>query len=103
MQRRLCDVLLEYEGLAVETTELKRLVSPEGDRSNLRHALRTGVRRGLPHEWSEVGRRYYELSVVGWILAVPLPPDDPARRPLAWTPEPFTRQSGCRVSAEPHE
>ena len=103
MQRRLCDVLLEYEGLAVETTELKRLVSPEGDRSNLRRALRTGVRRGLLHEWSEDGRRYYELSFVGWILAVPLPPDDPARRPPGRNPEPSSRRSGCRLNGRPHE
>ena len=65
LQRRVCDVLLEYEGLAVETTDLKKLVSPEGDRSNLRRALRTAVRRGLLHEWSESGRRFHELSVVG--------------------------------------
>ncbi len=94
LQRRACDVLLEYEGLAVETTDLKKLVSPEGDRSNLRRALRTAVRRGLLHEWSEGGRRFYELSVVGWILAVPLPPGDPVKRPPGWSPEP----PGCRLN-----
>jgi hypothetical protein len=103
MQRRVCDVLLEYEGLAVETTELKRLISPEGDRSNLRRAIRTAVRRGLLHEWSEGGRRYYELSFVGWILAVPLPPDDPARSPPGRTPEPSSRHTGCRLNGGPHE
>ncbi len=103
VRRRVCDVLLEHEGLAVEPTELKRLVSPEGDRSNLRRALRTGVRRGLLHEWFEDRRRYYELSVVGWILAVPLPPDAPARRSPGRTPELSSRQSGCRLSGRPHE
>jgi hypothetical protein len=102
VQRRVCDVLLEYEGLAVETTGLKGLVSPEGDRSNLRRAIRTGVRRGLLHEWSEDGRRYYELSFVGWILAVPLPPDDPAMKPPGRTPEPSSRRSGCRLNGRPH-
>lgn len=82
MQRRVCDVLLEYTGLAVEGTYLKELVSPEGDRSNLRRALRTAVRRGLVYEWKEDGRRFYELSIVGWVLAVPLPSDDPAKRPV---------------------
>lgn len=85
MQRRVCDVLLEYTGLAVEGTHLKELVSPMGDRSNLRRALRTAVRRGLVYEWSDEGssgRRFYELSVVGWVLAVPLSPDDPAKRPV---------------------
>jgi len=44
LQRRVCEVLLEYEGLAVETTDLKKLISPEGDRSNLRRAFTTAVR-----------------------------------------------------------
>ena len=80
IHRRILDVLLEYEGWAVETTELKRLASPDADRSNLRRAIRTLTRRGLIHEWSEEGGLYYELGIVGWILAVPLSSEDPAKR-----------------------
>jgi hypothetical protein len=92
MQRRILDVLLEYEGWAVETTELKRLASPDGDRSNLRRAIRTLARRELIYEWSAEGRLYYELAIVGWILATPLNPDDPAKRPPCWSPEPLPEQ-----------
>ncbi len=98
MQRRIVDVLLEYEGWAVERTELKRLASPGGDRSNLRRAIRTLTRRGLIYEWSAEGRLYYELAIVGWILAVPLSPDDPAKRPADWSPE----TSCCRLNELPH-
>jgi hypothetical protein len=57
VQRRILDVLLEYEGWAVETTELKRLASPDADRSNLRRTVRGLLRRGMIHEWSDEGRR----------------------------------------------
>ena len=86
--RRVVDVLFEHRGLALETAYLKALASPRGDRSNLRRAIRTAVRRGLVHEWSEGGGSYYELSVVGWFLAAPLSSDDPTR---------------CRISGKPHE
>lgn len=101
-QRRIVDVLFEHRGLALETTHLKALAAPRGDRSNQRRTIRTAVRRGLLHEWSEDGRRYYELSFVGWILAVPLPLDDPAKRPPGPTPEPSSRRSGCRLNERPH-
>jgi hypothetical protein len=86
MQRRVLDVLLEYEGWAVERTGLKSLASPGGDRSNLRRTIRTLVRRKMIHEWSEGGQHYYELSILGWILAVPLASDDPAKRPSNGSP-----------------
>ena len=94
IQRRILDVLLEYEGWAVETTELKRLASPDADRSNLRRAVRGLLRRGMIHEWSEEGRRYYELDLLGWIMTVPLASDDPAKKPPGWSPQ----ASCCRLN-----
>ena len=91
-QRRVLDVLLEYEEWAVETTELKSLV--DGDRSNLRRAIRGLLRRGMVHEWSEGGWRYYELSLLGWIRAVSLASDDSAKKPPGWAPQP----SCCRLN-----
>jgi hypothetical protein len=96
-QRRILDVLLEYEEWAVETTELKRLV--DGDRSNLRRAVRGLLRRKMVYEWSEGERRYYELSILGWIRAVPLTSGDPAKRPPDWSLE----ASCCRLNENPHE
>jgi hypothetical protein len=84
VQRRVLGVLLEYEGWAAERTGLKRLVG--GDRSNLRRAIRTLVRRKFIYEWSEGGQLYYELSILGWISAVPLASDDPAKRPSNGSP-----------------
>jgi hypothetical protein len=82
------NVLIENRGFASETAYLKALASPRGDRSHLRRAIRKAVWRGLVHEWSEGGGRHYELSVVGWFLAVSQTPDDPAR---------------CGISGEPYE
>jgi predicted transcriptional regulator len=77
-QRRMLSVLFTFEGWAVESSELKRLVG--GDRSNARRSIRTLLRRGLIHQWTEGGLRYHELVFVGWILALPLDPDDPAKK-----------------------
>jgi hypothetical protein len=58
-QRRMLSVLFAFEGWAVESSELKRLVG--GDRSNARRSIRTLLRRGLIHQWTEGGLRYHEL------------------------------------------
>ena len=101
-QRRVVDVLFEHRGLALETAYLKALASSCGDRSNLRRAIRTAaVRRRLVHEWSEGGGRYYELSVVGWFLAVPLAPDDPARCCLGGGPHERRREGPPAERSDP--
>jgi predicted transcriptional regulator len=77
-KRRVLSVLLTFKGWAVESSELKRLVG--GDRSNVRRSIRTLLDRGLIHQWTERGLRYHELDFVGWILALPLNREDPARK-----------------------
>jgi predicted transcriptional regulator len=77
-QRRVLSVLLAFKGWAVESSELKRLVG--GDRSNARRSIRTLLKRGYIHQWTEGGRRYHELDFVGWINAHPLDPEDMAQK-----------------------
>jgi hypothetical protein len=77
-QRRVLSALLAFKGWAVESSELKRLMG--GDCSNARRSIRTLLDRGLIHQWTERGLRYHELDFVGWILALPLDPDDPAQK-----------------------
>jgi hypothetical protein len=86
-------VLNAFEGYAIEASELKRLVG--GDRSNTRRSIRTLLKRGLIHQWTERGLRYYELDFVGWILALPLDADD-----LAQSEAELLR---CQKVGEPHE
>src|SRR5215210_1828635 len=76
-QRRVLSVLDAFKGWAVESSELKRLVG--GDRSNARRSIRTLLQRVLIRQWTQGGLRYHELDFVGWIMALPLHPDDPAR------------------------
>ena len=61
---------------ALETTYLKFLVG--GDRSNLRRAIKTLRDQGYIEERSIGGRRYYELTLVGYVRAVP---PDPSTAP----------------------
>ncbi len=77
-QRRVLSVLFAFKGWAVESSELKRLVG--GDRSNTRRSIRTLLKQGYIHQWTEGGLRYHELGFVGWILALPLDADDPAKK-----------------------
>jgi len=85
-QRRALDVLLEYEGWAVEKTELRLLALSGEDRSNLRSVVRGLLRRGMVHEWLEQGQRYYELDLLGWIRPSPLPPASRLRASPAEVP-----------------
>ena len=91
-QIRVLSVLLAFKGYAIEASELKRLVG--GDRSNARRSIRTLLKRGYIHQWTERGRRYHELDLVGWINAQPLDADDPAQRKAELL--------GCQKVGEPH-
>ncbi len=82
MQERVLAVLsrkIDGEFAALEASYLKELAGgPAGDRSNLRRAVRGLVRRGLVRERTEGGRRYYALTLAGFMAAVPLYPATPA-------------------------
>jgi hypothetical protein len=73
VQRRILSVLrqgIDGEFRALETTYLKSLVG--GDRSNLRRAIWGLLERGYIVERTVDGRRYYELTLLGYHFAVPL-------------------------------
>ncbi len=66
---------------ALETSYLKSLVADQGgpaDKSNLRRAIRTLLELGYLEERTVDDRRYYDLSLFGFIRSVPL---DPATAP----------------------
>ncbi len=67
---------IDGEFAALETSYLKELAG--GNRSNLRCAIRSLVRRGLDRERGHDGRRYCALTFRGFVAAVPLYPATPA-------------------------
>ena len=75
VQKRVLAVVaqgIDGEFAALETSYLKFLVG--GDRSNLRRAVRELLSRGMIEEQISDGRRYYGLTLFGYIAAVPLNP-----------------------------
>ncbi len=78
-QERLLAVLARKIGgefVALEISYLKELAG--GDRSNLRRAARSLVRRGLVGEREHDGQRYYALTFTGFVAAVRFHPATPA-------------------------
>lgn len=72
---------IDGEFRALETTYLKSLVAAQGgpsDKSNLRRAIRTLLELKYLEERVENGHRYYDLTLFGFMSAVPL---DPATAP----------------------
>ena len=72
---------IDGEFRALETSYLKSLVAAQGgpsDKSNLRRAIRTLLELKYIEERIVNGRHYYELTLFGFISAVPL---DPATAP----------------------
>jgi hypothetical protein len=68
---------IDGEFRALETTYLKSLVAAQGgpsDRSNLRRAIRTLLELKYIEERIVNGWHYYELTLFGFISAVPLNP-----------------------------
>ncbi|MDP9477003.1 MAG: hypothetical protein M3R38_15180 [Actinomycetota bacterium] len=78
VQKRVLAVLarrIDGEFAALETSYLKGLAS--GDRSNVRRAIRSLEGRGLVRERVEGGRRYFALTLTGFMTATPLYPTTP--------------------------
>ena len=67
---------IDGEFATLEISYLKEL--PGGNRSNLRRAIRSLVRRGLVREREHDGRRYCALTFTGFVADVPLYPATPA-------------------------
>ncbi len=89
---------IDGEFAALENSYLKELAGiPAGDRSNLRRAVRSLVRRGLVREREEGGRRYYALTLAGFMAAVLLYPATPADL-LADVLEEFSVPLRCRLT-----
>ncbi len=81
MQERVLAVLsrkIDGEFAALETSYLKELAGISDGRSDLRRAVRSLMRRGLVRERMEGDRRYYALTLTGFMSAVQLYPATPA-------------------------